>query len=125
VKWWLGPVRFELARLTPMAGPNEDEVVVPVPANEWEHDVAKMAHDLDEGWEPPPLLVSQHDGAFFLEDGNHRRASLLRAGETHAWVILVFESEVDRDRFVEQEEGDDHRLAAPDRPPVVSPDGAT
>src|SRR5690242_10639392 len=56
--YWLGPVRFELARLTPMAGPDEDEVVVPIDQEEWEADLEAMVEALDEGWEPPPLLVS-------------------------------------------------------------------
>src|SRR5689334_8063676 len=63
---YLGPLQFELERLTPLAGPDEEEVVVPVEEEEWEADVDAMAESLDEGWEPPPLLVSHRDGAFYL-----------------------------------------------------------
>lgn len=96
---YLGPVLFELAQLTPMAGPDEDEVVVPIAPDEWEHDLGDMAVALEEGWVPPPLLVSSRDGGYFLEDGNHRHASLVRAGKHHGWAIVWFESEDERAAF--------------------------
>jgi hypothetical protein len=102
---YLGPVRFALDRLTPMAGPVGDEVVVPVAAGVWESDVEAMEHSMEEGWHPPPLLVSYHDGRYFLEDGNHRYESLRRMGATHAWIILLFAGEVERDRYL-KEHGD-------------------
>ena len=99
---YLGPIRFPLDRLTPMAGPDEDEVVVPVAKEEWESDVEDMEDSIEEGWRPPPLLVSHHDGQFFLEDGNHRCETLRRTGATTAWTILLFDDETERDRFLEE-----------------------
>ncbi len=102
---YLGPIRFELERLTRMAGPEEDEVVVPIAEEDWESDVEAMEHSLERGWHPPPLLVSHHDGKYFLEDGNHRFETLRRTGATHAWAILLFSSEEDRDRYVQEHGG--------------------
>ena len=99
---YLGPIRFPLDRLTPMAGPDEDEVVVTVAKEEWESDVEDMEDSIEEGWHPPPLLVSHHDGQFFLEDGNHRCETLRRTGATSAWTILLFDNEMERDRFLEE-----------------------
>lgn len=99
---YLGPIRFPLDRLTPMAGPDGDEVVVPVAKEEWESDVEGMEDSIEEGWHPPPLLVSHHDGQFFLEDGNHRCETLRRTGATSAWTILLFGDEMERDRFLEE-----------------------
>ena len=101
-KVYLGPIRFPLDRLTPMAGPDEDEVVVPVDEEEWESDVEDMEDSIEEGWQPPPLLVSHDDGQFFLEDGNHRCETLRRAGAKSAWTILLFGDEMERDRFLEK-----------------------
>lgn len=101
---YLGPVQFELDRLTPMAGPDGDEVVVPVAEDDWESDVHEMAHSVEDGWAPPPLLVSHRDGKYLLEDGNHRYETLRRSGATHAWAILLFTGEAERDRFLK-----DHR----------------
>ncbi len=102
---YLGPIRFELDRITPMAGPEDDDVVVPVAEQVWESDVEAMEHSLERGWHPPPLLVSHHDGKYFLEDGNHRFETLRRTGATHAWAILLFSSEEDRDRYVQEHGG--------------------
>jgi len=128
--WWLGPVRFELAQLTPMAGPDDDKVVVPIAPDEWEHDLGAMADALEEGWVPPPLLVSSRDGGYFLEDGNHRHASLVRAGETHGWAIVWFETEEDRAAFATGLDDEDlptssrelAELAARQLDDVVAPD---
>ena len=99
---YLGPIRFALDRLTPMAGPDGDDVVVPVAKGEWESDVEGMEHSLEEGWHPPPLLVSHHDGKYLLEDGNHRCETLRRTGATDTWAILLFADEVERDRFLNE-----------------------
>lgn len=96
---YLGPIRIALDRLTPMAGPDGDEVVVPVAKEEWESDVEGMEHSIEQGWHPPPLLVSYHDGKYLLEDGNHRCETLRRTGAAYAWTILLFADEVERDRF--------------------------
>lgn len=102
---YFGPIRFALDRLTPMAGPDGDDVIVPVAKEDWESDVEDMEHSVEEGWHPPPLLVSHHDGLYFLEDGNHRCETLRRAGTTHAWAIILFADEVERDRFVNEHGG--------------------
>ena len=99
---YLRPIRLPLDRLTPMAGPDEDEVVVPVAEEEWESDVEDMEDSIEEGWDPPPLLVSHHDDQYFLEDGNHRCETLRRTGATSAWTILLFDDETERDRFLEE-----------------------
>jgi hypothetical protein len=97
--WWHGPVLLELEALTPLAGP-DDDVIVPIDEDEWEDDVADMEDALDDGWEPPPLLVSCHDGGLFLEDGNHRHETLRRAGERHGWAVVCFESPEALEQFV-------------------------
>ena len=101
---YLGPIQMDLDRLTPMAGPDESKVVVPVTENEWESDVGAMGHSVEQGWHPPPLLVSHRSGKYFLEDGNHRYETLRRSGATRAWVILLFADDAERDQYLE-----DHR----------------
>ena len=49
---YLGPIRIALDRLTPMAGPDGDEVVVPVAKEDWESDIHRMEHSIEEGWHP-------------------------------------------------------------------------
>ncbi len=97
---FLGPIQFELDRLTPMAGPDENSVVVPVAEEDWESEIEAMEHSIEQGWHPPPLLVSHRDGKYFLEDGNHRYETLRRSGRTLAWAILVFADEAERELFL-------------------------
>jgi ParB-like nuclease family protein len=96
--WWIGPIEVPLADLERLAGP-EDDVLVEIEPDEWEHDVEQMEESVEQGWEPPPLLVEYQDGRLLLQDGNHRYEALTRAGESHAWVIVWFDDPAERDRF--------------------------
>lgn len=98
---YFGPIELDLDRLTPLAGPHPDEVVVPVDEAQWESDIGSMEESLEHGWHPPPLLVSYHDGTYLLEDGNHRHETLRRHGATRAWTILLFRDAAHRDRYLE------------------------
>ena len=96
--WWLGPRRVPIDDLVRLAGP-EDDALVEIEADEWEHDVTAMEGSVEQGWEPPPLLVEYQDGKLLLQDGNHRYEALTRAGATHAWVIIWFDDPAERDRY--------------------------
>lgn len=85
-RWW-GPLRVDLDHLVRLAGP-EDEVECPIEPEEWEDDVESMEAEVEEGWEPPPLLAELRSGELLVQDGNHRYEALLRAGESSAWVIV-------------------------------------
>ena len=97
--WWAGPVQVPLDDLNRLAGP-EAEALVSVPRDEWNDDVGRMRRQLDDGWEPPPLLAQFLDGALWLQDGNHRYAALQRSHARTAWVLVYFESPEDRDAFL-------------------------
>jgi probable phosphoglycerate mutase len=99
---WIGPVRLRLDQLNRLAGPAEHPVLVVVDEEEWRDDVDDLEDKVEEGWEPPPLVVTYRDGQLHLEDGNHRAEGLRRAGETDAWAVISFESAAERDRFLER-----------------------
>jgi hypothetical protein len=88
--WWVGPLRVPLDDLVRLAGP-EDDALIPIEPDEWEADVEEMQEELDEGWEPPPLLAQYQDGRLLLQDGNHRYEALARADEKDAWVLIYFD----------------------------------
>jgi hypothetical protein len=96
--WWLGPVTVPVDDLVRLAGP-EPDALVEIEADEWEHDVSEMEESVEQGWDPPPLLVEYQDGRLLLQDGNHRYEALVRAGESHAWVVVWFDDPDARDRF--------------------------
>jgi hypothetical protein len=103
--WWLGPLRLPVERLIRLAGP-EDDALVEIEPQEWERDVEKMEESVEQGWEPPPLLVEFQAGKLLLQDGNHRYEALVRAGETHAWVCIWFDDPAERDAFASEQLGE-------------------
>ena len=99
-RWWLGPVQLPLDQLHRLAGPSGAPVMRAVDEDYWGDDVDEMEQRVEEGWEPPPVIVSYRDDQLVLEDGNHRVESIRQAGERVAWAVVSFESPEERDRFV-------------------------
>ena len=97
--WWHGPVRLPVDRLVRLAGP-EDDAVVPIEPDVWDDDVEGMEDSLEDGWQPPPLLVEYRDGDLLVQDGTHRLEAQAREGETEAWALIYFDDRATRDRFV-------------------------
>ncbi|MGN6694151.1 MAG: hypothetical protein ACTHN0_08235 [Aquihabitans sp.] len=96
---WTGPVSLPLDQLNRLAGPPGAPVLETVSEEEWRDDVEELKERVEEGWEPPPLIVTCKDGDYLVEDGNHRIEGLRRAGVTEAWSIVNFEDAAERDRF--------------------------
>jgi hypothetical protein len=96
---WLGPVELPLNRLNRLAGPEGQPVLRVVDDDEWRADVDEMKDEIEEGWDPPPLIVSYRNGQLVLEDGNHRVESLRRAGMLTGWSLVAFEDAEQRDHF--------------------------
>ncbi len=98
---WVGPVQLPLDQLHRLAGPPEHPVLEPTAEEEWRPGVDDMEHKIEDGWEPPPVIVSYRDEQLVLEDGNHRVESIRRTGRTTAWAVVGFEEPEDQDRFEE------------------------
>jgi hypothetical protein len=96
---WIGPLQLPLDQLHRLAGPPDHPVLVALDDDEWRDDVEDLAEKVDEGWEPPPMIVTYRDGQLVLEDGNHRVEGMRRAGETSAWSVVSFEDDAERDAF--------------------------
>lgn len=96
--YWLGPIRLPVNDLVQLAGPSEEEVC-PVEPDEWDEDVETMQESLEEGWQPPPLLVEFGDGELLVQDGNHRYDALVDAGSSHVWAFVWFDEPDERARF--------------------------
>ena len=99
---WIGPVRLPLDQLHRLAGPPDHPVLVPVDEDYWRDDVEDLGDKVEDGWEPPPMVVTYRDGRLELEDGNHRAEGIRRAGEDEAWAVVSFDSTEERDRFLER-----------------------
>ncbi len=101
-RWWIGPVELPLDRLHRLAGPPGSPALVVVEEDEWRDDVADLAGKVEDGHEPPPVVVSYRDGELVVEDGNHRIEALRRAQRSEAWSVVGFEHEGDLERFIAQ-----------------------
>jgi hypothetical protein len=99
LQWWLGPIQVPLKRLHRLAGPRGDAVLCPVDEDYWREDVDDLEHKVNEGWEPPPVIVSYRNGQLVLEDGNHRVEGVRRSGADHTWAVVGFGDPEERDRF--------------------------
>jgi len=97
--WWWGPVRVPVDAIARLAGPEED-ALLPIDADHWEHDVESMEESLESGWEPPPLLAEWQGGKLLLQDGNHRYEAQVREGATGVWVIVFSDDLAAREDFV-------------------------
>lgn len=98
---WLGPVRVPIERIVRISGP-EPDVLIPVDPDVWEDDVEAMHDAVEDGWEPPPVLIEHTDGELLLQDGTHRLEALVRAGETEAWAVVYSADEASRDRLADE-----------------------
>jgi len=97
---WLGPLRLPIRELCRLAGPSDHPVLEPVDEDEWRNDVEDLAEKVDDGFDPPPVIVTYRDGQLVLEDGNHRVEALRRAGEEDAWGLVSFLDDAERDEFL-------------------------
>ena len=98
---WTGPVRLPIRELARLAGPSDHPVLEPVDEDEWRDDVEDLAEKVDDGFDPPPVIVTYRDGQLVLEDGNHRVEALRRAGDEEAWAVVSFEDDAEREAFLE------------------------
>jgi hypothetical protein len=97
-RWWAGPVELPFDELHRLAGPSDAPVLGEFGDDDLET-VDEMEESIDDGWEPPPLIVSYRDGQLVLEDGNHRVEGLRRNGVRRGWSIICFERRDERDAF--------------------------
>ena len=98
---WYGPVRLPFDELQRLAGPPDQPTLVRLEEDDLER-VDDMQESLDDGWEPPPIIVSYQDGELYVEDGNHRIEGLRRAGHSDYWSVVGFGDERQRQRFLDE-----------------------
>jgi len=99
-RWWIGPVELPLDRLHRLAGPPGAPVLEELAEDEWRDDVDDLAERVEDGHQPPPLIVTYDDDGLMVEDGNHRVEAIRRAGESTAWAVVGFETEGARDDYL-------------------------
>jgi hypothetical protein len=101
-RWWLGPRYFPLTLLERCCGP-EEGMEYRQPTEDFEKQVNAMAVAIQQGWQPPPMIVVWGlDGILSVRDGNHRLEALLRSGLQAYWVVFWFNTAQDKEAFLDK-----------------------
>ncbi|MGA9277020.1 hypothetical protein [Ilumatobacter sp.] len=98
---WFGPLRLEFDRLHRLAGPPDQPTLERLGDDDLET-VEDMQESVDEGWSPPPFVVTWQGDHLVLEDGNHRIEGLRRAGHDSYWCVLGFDDADARAQYDDQ-----------------------
>jgi hypothetical protein len=85
-------LNFPLAKLKKIQGPEEDESQRQ-PAHVWEEKVSNFTRELENGFSPAPLIVTDFWNHFEVADGNHRHEALERKGIMNYWTIFFIKHE--------------------------------
>lgn len=86
-RYFLGPVKMPLSLFSRCCGP-EPEMKWVVSAESFEKKVAALMRVIQAQTDLPPLIVHYVDGAFELNDGNHRLEAYDRLGIDAYYVIV-------------------------------------
>lgn len=97
---WRGPMQLPIDQLHRLAGPPDEPTLGRFDGDDLDT-VESMDDSIDDGWEPPPVIVSVRGDQLVVEDGNHRIEGLRRNGRTECWALLGAGGAADIDR-VEQ-----------------------
>ncbi|MHB1139010.1 MAG: CinA family protein [Microthrixaceae bacterium] len=87
---WTGPVELRFEELHRLAGPPDQPTLNRFDGEDLDT-VDEMGDSLDDGWEPPPLIVTFRDQQYVVEDGNHRIEGLRRDGRDRWWAVISCE----------------------------------
>jgi hypothetical protein len=98
---WCGPMRLSFDQLHRLAGPPDQPTVARLNDDDLDT-VEDMDESIDDGWEPPPLIVSYRDSELIVEDGNHRIEGLRRRGLSDYWALVGFDDDLQRHQFFAQ-----------------------
>jgi len=98
---WIGPIELPFDELNRLAGPPDQPTLDRMDDGDIDT-VEAMQEEIDEEWEPAPLVVSVDDGQLKVEDGNHRIEALRRAGRSSYWCVVGFDSQGQRQNFLDR-----------------------
>lgn len=98
---WVGPVELPFDQLHRLAGPPDEPTLARFDGDDLDT-VEEMNESIEDGWEPPPLIVSCRGTQLVVEDGNHRIEGMRRAGRTDGWAVVAFENAETAEQFVHQ-----------------------
>jgi len=89
-RWWVGPVEVSLEILTRCCGP-EPEMAYRMNPVDWDRRVTKIADNLVDVTQLPPLIIEYQASTLRIADGNHRHEAIRRKGWSRCWVLIWYD----------------------------------
>ena len=96
-RYYISPARYPLSLFTRCAGP-EENMKYRIDKDWWAIRIAELEKAVQAGRDMPPFIVHYVDGAFELNDGNHRHKVCENLGIDTVWAIVWITEE---DEFTE------------------------
>ena len=96
-RYYISPARSPLSLFTRCAGP-EENMKYRIDKDWWAIRIAELEKAVKAGRDMPPFIVHYVDGAFELNDGNHRHKVCENLGIDTVWAIVWITEE---DEFTE------------------------
>ena len=86
-RYWLGPIEIETSFLDRVVGPEPDLEYVE-DEKWWNHNINQISERLNAGWDMPPLIAENRNGALSVRDGNHRLGALQKLNIDKCFLII-------------------------------------
>lgn len=100
-RYYISPARYPLSLFTRCAGP-EENMKYRIDKDWWDIRIAELEKAVQAGRDMPPFIVHYVDGAFELNDGNHRHKVYKNLGIDIVWAIVWITEEDEFTEFMEK-----------------------
>ncbi len=100
-RYYISPAVFPLSLFTRCTGP-EPEMKYQIHPEWWLEHVARLEESIQSDPDMPPLIVHYVDGAFELNDGNHRHKAYENLGIQNVWAIVWITEEAELNDFMDK-----------------------
>lgn len=97
-RYYFSPALFPTCLFKRCTGP-EPDMKYQIDPDWWQQRVASLENIIQTEPDLPPLMVHYVDGAFELNDGNHRHKAYENLGIENVWVIIWITEEAELDDF--------------------------
>lgn len=99
-RYFLGPVKLPLSLFKRCCGP-EESMTYRISEKDFQKKVDKLEEAISKGEDMPPLIVHYVEGAFELNDGNHRLQAYENLGIAESYVIVWITEKEEYAMFLE------------------------
>ncbi|HTY08515.1 MAG TPA: hypothetical protein VMF29_05070 [Candidatus Edwardsbacteria bacterium] len=102
-RYWIGPIKTNLCELVQVCGP-DSSFEFHENAVTWDIGLQQNIIRLEQGDQPPHMIVEYTGHGLRIADGNHRYAALKACGYSAYWAIIWCNSRMDyedcRDKYL-------------------------